>query len=68
MLGPMVMTKTSVAVPKPRTPAPVPEQSPVEYRLVLKEELAHAGADPDELDDDWLLAKPTLFDRILGRA
>ncbi|WP_460367521.1 hypothetical protein [Actinocorallia lasiicapitis] len=42
--------------------------------VTLAEELLHAGADPEELGDDWLLAglargrRRSLLDRVLGRA
>jgi len=39
-----------------------------EAELVMAEDLLHAGADPADLDDEWLLARPLRVRRLLNRA
>ncbi|WP_198653866.1 hypothetical protein [Actinocorallia populi] len=39
-----------------------------EAELVMAEDLLHAGADPADLDDEWLLARPMRVRRLLSRS
>ncbi|WP_344243333.1 hypothetical protein [Actinocorallia libanotica] len=38
-----------------------------EAELVMAEDLLHAGTDPADLDDEWLLARPMRMRHLLGR-
>ncbi len=39
-----------------------------EAELVMAEDLLHAGADPADLDDEWLLARPFRVRHLLSRS
>lgn len=45
---------------------PLARRRHTEARLVLAEDLLHAGADPADLDDEWLLGGPSGFGRLLN--
>lgn len=59
ILGGMFMAKTpmDLSVHGRRT----------EAELVMAEDLLHAGTDPADLDDEWLLARPMRMRHLLGR-